>query len=527
MTPETNTMHLPKQYLIAKQPVSALSGWRSIEYLGWCLSLAKEVPLITVEDLDGNLVGRIIGWVIWQGKLLQDGDVIQSTNQTDGVAVEYDAFCGRFVYLYALHQQLAAITDAGGMMSLVYSAELDAAAATPAALQMIQELEFDQITFDALTAGAPKKWLPFGVTPYHGVARLLPNHRLTLRDWRVERIYPYPVSASDRNINVKDSVDSIHPSTPYSSAAPIDGSDIDNVTGMIAGWVKQNIAALVHAGHNVAHLTGGVDSRMILAASRDLCDQMRFQTVSADDVGTRLDNHIAGRIARKFGLNYSTVQFQQPTDEEVHAWRQRTGHCVEDAVTQLCTTARMHNNHCHEMTGTCGEALKSPYWYPGDENLATLTTQGLLRRFEFPENDVTTRLAEAWIAEFPAVISAGNLLDLAYIELRLGCWAGPSMFGHDIPFPSISPFNSARYYRAILSVSEKVRAQGDLIPAVYRHLWPELLDTPFNRATGLAKLLFLSEEIRRMLPVEFKDQIKRIRSALHARKTRSSQRAQV
>ncbi|MBY6212897.1 asparagine synthetase B family protein [Microbulbifer agarilyticus] len=516
MTFESSAMHLPKQYLIARQPISELSGWRNVEYLGWCLSLSKEVPLISVENLEGELIGRIIGWVIWQGKLLQDGDTIQSTNQADGIAVEYEAFCGRFVYLYPLQRQLAAITDAGGMMSLVFSTDLEAAASTPAALQMIQELHFDQVTFDALTAGRPKKWLPFGVTPYHGVKRLLPNHRLTLSDWNIERTYPHLAN-----------VDGKHIESSLSHTPSSDGFDVENVTGLLAGWVKQNVKALVNAGHNVAHLTGGVDSRMILAASRELSEQMRFQTVSADDAGTRLDNHIAGRIARKFGLNYSTLPFEQPTDADIQAWRQRTGYCVEDAVTQLCTTARIHNNHCHEMTGTCGEALKSPYWYPSDEDLSTLTTQGLLRRFEFPENDITRKLADAWIGEFPANISAGNLLDFAYVELRLGCWAGPSMFGHDVPFPSISPFNSARYYRAILAIPEKTRARGDLIPAVYRHLWPELLDTPFNRASGFAKLLFLSEEIRRMLPVEFKDQIKRIRAALHARKVRSRQRAQV
>ena len=482
-------MRLPKQYLLAKKPFYDLPDWRQFQYLGWWLSLAPEIPLIKVCNSNGDTVGLLIGWLIFRGRLLQDGDTISSAKQTDGVAQEYDELSGRFVYFFQFRNKLATITDAGGMMSLVYDAKRAMLASTPAMIQQFEKLERDEKLCRAFAGGKAEKWLPFGITPYCGVRRLLPNHRLTLANWREERIFPRAngdgVCGSQQN-------------------------DLESVVRFIAGRVGDNIDALVNAGHNVAHLTGGYDSRMVLAAARKSLRSMRFQTVSVADVRTQLDCHIAAGLARKFGLNYRLLDFIPPSETEVEQWLQRTGYCVEDTVAAFCTTARVHNSHCHEITGTCGEAMRAPYWYSGDDQRKTLSASEFLRRFEVVENPVTLAFTEQWLAELPPGISVGNTLDIAYVEQRVACWAGPSMFGHDIPYPSISPFNNFGYYKAILSLPEELRARNLLCPAFFNHLWPELLQTPFNRAGGLAKLRFLSQELRLMLPIELRDHIKRL-----------------
>ena len=482
------SMRLPKQFLLAQMPFTELPDWRHIEYLGWWLSLAPEVPLIKIQDCNGSTIGLIIGWCIWRGRLLQEGDTIRSLEQTEGIAKEYEEWGGRFVYFLEHKKQLAAITDAAGMMSLVYSEEKRILASTPAVMQRFGTLEHDEKMCRAFSGGKPEKWFPFGITPYRGVRRLLPNHRLTLQDWRNERFFPRPDGEGLRG----------DPQV-----------DIDSVARSIAQWVRENIKALVEAGHNVAHLTGGFDSRMVLAASRDYVPDMRFQTVSMPDKRVRLDCHIAAGIARKFDLDYRALQFLPPSEPEVSEWLQRTGHCIEDTVAAFCTTARVYNSHCHEITGTCGEAMRVPYWYSGDDQRQSLNAREFMHRFEIVENEITRKLTDEWLAALPPGTSVGNALDIAYVEQRVACWAGPSMFGHDIALPSISPFSSARYYRAILSIPESLRARNLLAPAFVNHLWPELLKIPVNRAGGLAKLRFLSQEIRLILPVEARDHIKR------------------
>lgn len=489
-------MQLPKQFLLAKTLPDDACGWRKVEYLGWWLSLAPEVPLIRVLDSTGQGIGLLLGWVLWRGRLLEDGDTIESSAQSQGLPEEYDGYGGRFIFLFAHNGEPAAVTDPGGLMSLVYSAEHGIAASTPAAMQELSEVQRDEKIRRAFSGGKQEQWYPFGTTPYIGVQRLLPNHRLTLSDFCSTRFFPLPEGDGLRgNPNI----------------------DIESVTRSIAQCLRTNVKALVDSGHNVAHLTGGFDSRMVLAASRDFRSRMRFQTVAVDDPRTRLDCHIAGEIAREFSLEYRQLPFVPPAEGEIEQWLARTGGCIEDTVASFCTTARVYNSYCHEITGTCGESMRTAYWYAGDDQKETLSAQELMRRCEFVENDVTENLAEQWLASLPSGISVGNTLDIAYVELRLGCWAGPSMYGHDIALPSISPFNCGRYYKALLSLPESLRAENRLCHLLIQYLWPELLQFPINRARGLAKLLFLQQEIRLMLPPELRDHIKRLLHGIRGR----------
>ncbi|WP_226666455.1 hypothetical protein [Microbulbifer aggregans] len=489
-------MQLPKQFLLAKTPRAELPGWRKMEYLDWWLSLAPEVPLIRVRNSSGCDIGLLLGWVLWRGRLLADGDTVESSAQKQGLPEEYDEYGGRFIFLFPHNGDLAAVTDPGGLMSLVYSAERGIAASTPAAMQLLGELQWDEKIRQAFSGGKREQWYSFGATPYAGVQRLMPNHRLTLSDFRSTRFFPLPEGDGLRG----------NPEI-----------DTQSVAKSIAQCLRTNVKALVDAGHNVAHLTGGFDSRMVLAASRDFRTKMRFQTVAVDDPRTRLDCHIAAQIAREFSLEYRKLPFVPPAEGEIEQWLARTGGCIEDTVASFCTTARVYNSYCHEITGTCGESMRTAYWYSGDEQKETLSARELMRRCEFVENEVTENLAKQWLASLPSGISVGNALDIAYVELRLGCWAGPSMYGHDIALPSISPFNCGRYYKALLSLPEPLRAQNRLCHLLIQYLWPELLRFPINRARGLAKLLFLQQEIRLMLPAELRDHIKRLLHGLRGR----------
>jgi|GEM_PF-2074431 len=490
-------MHFPKQFLLAKTPLKISPLWRQVQYLGWWLSLAPEVQLIKVLDSNDKTIGLIIGWPLFRGRLLKDGDTIRVASEEKGLAAEYEEIAGRFLYFFQYRKKLAVVTDAAGLMPLVYSPEHSTAASTPAVLQRLVRLEQDEKICNAFAEGKRETWYPFGVTPYLGVRRLLPNHRLTIADGRCERFFPLP---GDVELRGQPDV------------------TIQDVCDIITQWVSENVKALVNAGHNVAHLTGGFDSRMILAASRDLYPRMRFQTIRQNDTRNRLDCHIAHRIARKFDLDYQRLEFIPPDTEEMKDWLIRTGHCIEDSISAFCTTARVYNQHCHELTGTCGEAMRAVFWYPGDDQLQELTPREFMHRVEIPVNEVTTDLCRKWLAGLPPGISVGNLLDIAYIELRVACWAGPSMYGHDITYPSISPFSGARYYKAILSLPEKLRMENMLASAFVKSLWPELLQFPVNRASGLARLRFLSQEIRRMLPIQQRDQVKRILQTIRRRK---------
>ena len=210
----------------------------------------------------------------------------------------------------------------------------------------------------------------------------------------------------------------------------------------------------------------------------------------------------------------------KPSLQELDEWQQRTGECVQDTVAQLCATAKHYGRYTHEIMGTGGEATRGCYWYPGDDTKKDISALELLERFEIVPGEISLQLAQSWLDEFQGY-RVGDILDLAYVELRLGCWAGASVYGHPVSFPSLSPFNSHMIYQRLLSLPTGYRISRQFVRDYLNLLWPELQSLPFNRAYGLSKLKYLGAEIRPLIPQEMRERIKQFSWKLRGTKETS------
>lgn len=482
-------MDYPKQFSLASRPLNQLSGWKHCQLRDWWLSVARDVPVLKVFDERGEFLSLIIGWVICRGRLMHDGDSITARMIEHGAPDIFDELCGRFVCFSIQGEEVLVRTDPAAMMGVVYNPGQQILASSPTILSHFEEQQPDPEVRGALAGGRGEVWFPLCLTPYLGVRRLLPNHALALNSWTVKRVFPLPGGTGRHG-------------DP--------GLEPEKAIARLGDILRTNIKALLDDGHRIAQLTGGRDSRIVLAASREWHQQMQFQTVVLDQYSCRLDCHIAADIAERFDLNYRQLPFIKPSKEELAGWLHRVGHCVEDTVASMCTTARVHDSQSHELTGTCGEALRAPYWYSSDADLHSLSAESLLNRMGLTINPFTVGLAEKWLAGLPEGMSVGNVLEFAYAEIRAAGWAGPTLYGHELSLPSISPFNCGQYYREILAIPESYRGDKKVIPALMDYLWPELGQIPFNRARGLAKLRFLRQEIRLAMPIHLRDKIKRL-----------------
>lgn len=479
-------MEYPKQYLLNTSETSPFGHWRSRQFGSWWLHHSPDIPLVRIEDTSGNEIGLLFGWIIFRGRLMQNGDTLISNNQCEGVANEYDDLGGRFNYLYHFHDEVGLLTDAGGLLSPVYDTKYHIVASTPTMLKQVVPLQQDGGMRAAFSAGKPEIWYPFGVTPFVGVHRLLPNHSLSLTTWQTQRLFP---------------------SSPEVLAYNAKRCNVMQVVMDIAECIKANVSALIEAGNNLVHLTAGRDTRMILAACRQHLDKCQFQTVAVDCPQARLDCHVASELGKRFELRYRQLPVMKPSLQELDEWQQRTGDCVYDTVAQLCATAKHYGRYTHEIMGTGGEAARGCYWYPGDDRKESISALELLERFEIVPGEITLQLAQSWLDGLQGY-RVGDILDLAYVELRLGCWAGASVYGHPVSFPSLSPFNSHFIYQRLLSLPLAYRINRQFVRDYLNLLWPELQSLPFNRALGLTKLKYLGAELRPLIPQEMRERIK-------------------
>jgi hypothetical protein len=334
----------------------------------------------------------------------------------------------------------------------------------------------------------PKRrgFLPFGLTPRRGVTRLLPGHRLDPERWTVERVWP---------------------SAALAAAPAMDGAATARAVASVAGDVRAHVGATLAEGPAVLYLSGGRDSRMVLAAARDFADRLRCETLVNE---SGVDLFLARRVARAAGAAHAAVPIVPASRAEVADWLARTGHTLYDPIAELGPTMERADRGGWAMTGTCAEILRASNWWAEDLDSPALGLGTLLSRLRLPDVPVIRRAAEAWLAGLPPM-DATRALDVAKIEQIHGSWAAVSVYGHRIERPSLSPFASQRIFETALRLpKDYVFAQGffrDYMALV----WPEGLAIPVNRVTGLDRLRFPKEELKRMLPVEVKRWLKPLR----------------
>lgn len=120
------------------------------------------------------------------------------------------------------------------------------------------------------------------------------------------------------------------------------------------------------------------------------------------------------------------------------------------------------------LLGIAGEVGRWTSWTPEDRPGDHLSTDRLLERFHFPLVDDVVRAASDWLNDLPATDFLEKL-DLFYIEQKLGCWAGPSMYGPVNARFVAYAFNSRQIYEKMLSLPVEYRRDRRLY-AVLVHL---------------------------------------------------------
>ena len=101
-----------------------------------------------------------------------------------------------------------------------------------------------------------------------------------------------------------------------------------------------------------------------------------------------------------------------------------------------------------------------------------------------------------------------RILDRAYIDQRLCCWAGPSVYGHSVSRPTISPFNSVTIYQSMMRLSPAYRFSQQFSLDFIAQGSRQLAALPVNSRRGVRKIKSIPGEIARLIPKPLKQKLK-------------------
>jgi hypothetical protein len=429
-----------KQYVIARQRARIPESYAVHELAGWWIGVARDLDVVHVALPNTRALCLV-------GHPIDLGGSLERLRETGNVEDIYE-LAGSYIALIDTGSGVALQLDAAGTLPAVYAPEHHVIAASPG---LIAECPDDA----ELRAAFPIErdaFFPFGLTPKRGVLRLLPNHRLSLDTMSVARHWPIALPEGRR-------------------------PPAENVA-FIAQRLRK-LLAIVGAEHALSlPLTAGYDSRALLACMPADADISSF--TSTLDRDALEDARVAAQLAAAVELPYRAAQYVAPSDEERQLWLESTGHCVGGRVTYNFKTVAAHTADRVIVGGLAGEVGRA-FYSSGIARSTSVTAPLLLRKLGLPLHPSGVRAATRWLAGLPK-LDALQILDLLYIEVRLGCWAGPQLIAPGPCRYRLVPFAQRAIFEHALDVPYALRRKDFIPAAIVRRERPELASIPYNAA---------------------------------------------
>lgn len=231
-----------------------------------------------------------------------------------------------------------------------------------------------------------------------------------------------------------------------------------------------------------APITAGRDSRCLVGCSREGRDDIVFFTADypRPDRDAAVDIDLAKRLAARFRLKHKVLAHVSPTQKDLERALYETGCSVgERRGWRNVPTMRQLHGPGTLLTGHAAEVGKCYYWREDDETHRPLSPTEVVQRLHLPTHPTLLAGAERWLEQCE-VRDRLQVLDILYLEQRLGCWVGVSSYRAAVTGPFIYPFSHRRVFELLIGLDAKHKCSGAVFDEVLKQAWPELLEFPFN-----------------------------------------------
>ena len=476
------------QFILGPSFLDELPSWGKTK-IGESICLMTHPDLNVCQVNHGNQSLTLVGYILDPDN--SDALDIEIATSLMGEISDFDRllertgnFGGRWILIVDDGKQVRLFHDAVGLRQVFYADARHTSevwcASQPGMIAERLKLGMDPRAIDFINASKRRDaeyWWPGDSGPYKEIKHLLPNHYLSLDSSSSCRYWPN---------------------------RPLENLSLEEVGGRTAKTLLGLMTSLSNRYDLAVSLTAGWDSRVVLAASREIRNKVSYVTVRQLGMpGNHADIMIPSLLVSKFGLKYDIVEAPPAMDDEfkvifdknVPFPHEKWGPDVQ-AIMKYNAQPRV------VVTGSASETARFFY---GQVPNGQITPQYLSSRAM--GNDLfATRSLEKWLAGTQDVFNY-NLLDLFYWEQRCGNWLAMCQLEFDIAWKDIfTPFNCRELLVTMLALEGKYRKPPnyELYRQVMLRLWPEVLSVPINphKRKGIGVLLqsFLKNQVRRHTP---------------------------
>lgn len=308
-----------------------------------------------------------------------------------------------------------------------------------------------------LSKGGTQYMWPGTSSPFREIRHLLPNHYLDLDTGHSHRFWPNK---------------------------PLATLTVDAAVDHIARRMPQLIESVAHRFDLALGITAGIDSRLVLAASKVIRERLSY--VSVRQVGMRADHAdlmIPAKLLDKLDLPHEVLHVQPEMSDAFRQVYKKSNilahaHYGPDAEAILGHYGRTKV----ALTGSGSEICRTDMrlgipWLENQPSAEFLAMQHIGGLHPF-----TIQSVREWCASAPHDCGV-ELLDLFEWEQGHGNWLAMTQLEFNIAWRDIfTPFNCHDVLTTLLAVPKRDRES----PAnrIYRNiigrLWPEVMEEPVN-----------------------------------------------
>lgn len=468
-----------RQFVLGPHFIDDLPGWKKIK-VGKSICLTVHPDLNTYQGVSEQKSITLLGYVLDPNNPdAKDSDIINSLIFTlqNCESIHYffnhtTEFGGRWILIVDDGEQIALFNDPMGLRQVFYTnippAKEIWCATQPGIIADILQFEMDPVAINEyMNKDCYQKWdeclWPGDSSPYSEIKHLLPNHYLDLNTGLCYRYWP------DKDIakmSLDESVERI--SERLRGLMMSAANRFDLALGMTAGW----------------------DTRLILAACKNIKDQIYYFTLMRKDIRSwnEADAIVAPRLLSKLGLTDNIVPCPDKMDEDfgkLYKKNVSTAHELWGAITQGLYKHYPQNRVC--ITGNSGEITRVRFRLAESRGITAkdLASFNLISNaqlsHELADNTFALKAWERWLSGTGHLYNI-HVLDLFYWEHWAGNFSAAAQAERDIVQEAFTPYNCRKLLTDMLSVDEKYRNHEH--PTLYRelvmNLWPDALKEPVN-----------------------------------------------
>lgn len=364
---------------------------------------------------------------------------------------------GRFIIFHYNQLKLHILPDATASIQVSYSTKSEVlfASSHPKIIANKMNENISEQALDIQMKSEQNLIMPYDRTVYDNIRYVIPNHYLEFINQTSVRYYPLKIES---NVSIEKAVHI----TSHQVKSILKG--YNNLFGKLS-----------------LPLTAGVDSRTILASSREIIKDITTYTFMHKNFDCNTaDIVIPKLISEKLEFKHLVINDLALPDSVLSI--QKGFLEYEINISELRNSWTYKNSQLKNLLrldGNISPLAKSSFGKNLPESWATVF---YLSTKTHNHSAVNKRIIKEWSNDIEPYLKKSNKskYDMFFWEHRIGKWTSNSLKNFDTLGDSINPFNCREVIENWLNVPRKIRSNNSLHELVIKENWPELLDYPIN-----------------------------------------------